>query len=233
MDERHQESAERVRSLLERGLRDPAWFRAALNGVPPQARDAWVDRALGLGEPPEDGPELPRGCVPYLPCSVDALLRLIEQAPLGPSDLFVDVGAGVGRAAALVHLLTGAAALGLEVQPALVSAARALAARLRLSDVSFVEGDAAELTGTLTAGSVFLLYCPFSGDRLVKVLAGLEAVARTCAIVVCCVDLPPLRCDWLEADLPGAVDLAIYRSTPLLTTARTRAAPASRTRRPE
>ena len=40
------------------------------------------------------------------------------------SDVFVDVGSGLGRAAALVHLMTGARAIGLEVQPALVAAAR-------------------------------------------------------------------------------------------------------------
>ena len=55
--------------------------------------------------------------MPYLPCPVDTLLRVIEHAPLGAADVFVDVGSGLGRAAALVHLLTGARAVGLEVQP--------------------------------------------------------------------------------------------------------------------
>jgi SAM-dependent methyltransferase len=193
---------------------DPSLFRASLTSVPPIARDAWADRVLGLGAPPEDGPALPRGCVPYLPCSVDALLRLTEHAPVRASDVFVDVGSGVGRAAALVHLLTGARAVGIEVQPPLVAAARELATRLRLPDVSFVEGDAAQLTAALAAGSVFLLYCPFSGDRLLKLLADLESVARTRTIRVCCVDLPLPACRWLEPAPPSWVDLAIYRSTP-------------------
>ncbi len=167
---------------------------------------------LGLGAPPEDGPQLPVGCVPYLPCSVDALLRLAEQAPVRAPDLFVDIGAGVGRAAALVHLLTGAPAIGVEVQPALVTAARELAASLRLSDVSFVEGDAAQLTDAWAAGSVFLLYCPFSGDRLARLLANLEPVARTRPIRVCCVDLPLPPCTWLEQMPPASLDLTIYRA---------------------
>lgn len=128
-------------------------------------------------------------------------------------DLFVDVGSGLGRAAALVHLLTGAAAVGIEVQPALVAGARALAARLNLAGVSFVEGDAAEAVAPLQAGSVFFLYCPFSGERLVKLLANLEMVARTRAIRVCCVDLPLPPCPWLEAAPPPSLDLAIHRST--------------------
>jgi hypothetical protein len=213
VDEEHRESAERVRSLIERGQQDPSTFRAALLGVPPAERDAWLDRVFGLGEIPDDGPELPRDCVPYLPCSVDALLRMVEQVPVRASDVFVDVGAGLGRAAALVHLLTGAAAIGVEIQPGLVHAARDLATRLLVSRISCVEGDAAKLAGLITIGSVFFLYCPFSGDRLKKVLADIEPIARTRVIRVCCVDLPLPRCSWLTLESQRSGDLAIYRST--------------------
>src|SRR4029078_9775031 len=103
--------------VLERGQHDPSMFRAALLRVPPTERDAWLDLVLRLGELPDDGPALPRDCVPYLPCPVDALLRIVDQAPVRASDVFVDVGSGLGRAAALVHLLTGAATIGLEIQP--------------------------------------------------------------------------------------------------------------------
>jgi len=188
-------------------------LRAALAGVPPLERDAWVDRALGLGAPPDDGPALPRGCVPYLPCPVDALLRLTEHGHVRASDVFVDVGAGVGRAAALVHLLTGASVVGLEIQPELVTAARDLVARLGLPRVSFVEGDAPRLAAALAAGSVFFLYCPFSGERLAELLANLEPAARAREIRVCCVDLPLPPCAWLEAVSPCWPDLTVYRST--------------------
>jgi SAM-dependent methyltransferase len=213
MDEEDRESAERVRSLLERGQQDPSTFRAALLSVPPTQRDAWLDLVFGLGELPEDGPELPRDCVPYLPCSVDVLLRMVEQTPVRASDVFVDIGSGLGRAAALVHLLTGAAAIGLEIQPRLVHAARDLAARLFVSRTSCVEGDATKLAGLITIGSVFFLYCPFSGDRLTKVLAELELIARTRTIRVCCVDLPLPPCSWLTLQPQLSGDLAIYRST--------------------
>jgi SAM-dependent methyltransferase len=215
VDAGHRESAERVRSLIERAQCHPSPFRAELTGIPPFARDAWVDHVFGLGAPPEDGPQLPVGCVPYLPCSVDALLRLTEHASVRASDLFVDIGSGVGRAVALVHLLTGAPAIGIEVQPALVTAARALAARLRLSNVSFVEADAGQSPDAWSAGSVFLLYCPFSGDRLAKLLTNLEPVARAHPIRVCCVDLPLPPCPWLEETPPPSLDLTIFRSTRL------------------
>jgi hypothetical protein len=59
-----------------RGLEDPYLFRDALLRVPPGERDAWLDSIFGLGDLPDDGPDLPRGCVPYLPSSVDTLLRV-------------------------------------------------------------------------------------------------------------------------------------------------------------
>jgi SAM-dependent methyltransferase len=207
------EGAARARSLIAGGRCEPAQFRGLLGGIPPAARDAWVDAALGLGEIPDDGPALPRGCVPYLPCSVDALLRLTASAPVTGADVFVDVGSGLGRAATLVHLLTGARAIGVEVQPALVAASRALVETLRLPRVSFLEGDAAELIPTLTAGSVFFLYCPFSGDRLVKLLADLEPVARDRRMSIACVDLELPPCRWLERAPSRWADLAIYRGT--------------------
>ena len=212
MDAGDRESAERVRSLIERGQCDPSLFRAELTRIVPVTRDAWVDQVFGLGAPPADGPQLPIGCVPYLPCSVDVLLRLTEHAPVRASDPFVDIGAGVGRAAALMHLLTGAPALGVEVQPALVAAARELVARLHLSSVSFIEADASQSTDAWSAGSVFLLYCPFSGDRLARLLGNLEPVARARPIRLCCVDLPLPPSPWLEQTPPPSVDLTIYQA---------------------
>ena len=213
VDERHMESAERVRLLIERGRHDQSFFRMALLGVAPTDRDAWVNLVFGLGEIPDDGPELPKGCVPYLPSSVDVLLRVVEQAYVGAPDVFVEVGAGVGRAAALVHLLTGASVVGIEIQPKLVRASRDLVTRLLVSRVSCIEGDAVQLTGLVSIGSVFFLYCPFGGERLAKVVADLEPIARTKMIRVCCVDLPPLACPWLTLEPAALGDLAVYRST--------------------
>jgi SAM-dependent methyltransferase len=214
MDARHSRSAERARRSIEQGRHDPVWFRAALLQVPPAARDPWLDLALGLDTPPDDGPALPRGCVPYLPCSVDALLGIVDETPVRASDVFVDVGSGVGRATALVHLLTGAAAIGVEIQPHLIERARQLVARLAAAPIAHLEGDATTLTAHIATGSVFFLYCPFSGERLRRFLAELEAIARTKTIRICCVDLPLPPCPWLavEKHVPAPQDVTIYRS---------------------
>jgi SAM-dependent methyltransferase len=209
MEERHLRSAEEYRRRIAEGAHDRFGFRAALLEVPALARDAWVDRVLGLGALPEDA-ELPRGCVPYLPCSVDALIEIVDRAEIGPDDVFVDVGAGIGRATALVHLVTGAAAIGIEIQAALVEVARDLAGRVS-SRIEHVHGDAVELAASLATGTVYFLYCPFSGERLERVLAELEAIARTRPIRVCCVDLPlPARAWLAETFASGGV--AIYGS---------------------
>ncbi len=212
MDDCHVRSAVQARQQIDAGAHDRRAFRAALLAVPADARDGWLDRVLGLGPPPEDGPELPRGCVPYVPCGVDALIEIVDGARVGPSDVVVDVGSGVGRAIALVHLLTDAAAIGIEIQPGLVRAARAVARGVS-SRISHVHGDAVELTGRIMIGSVFVLYCPFSGARLGHVLADLEVIAQTRPIRVCCVDLPLPACAWLTAEpAAGHGSVVIYRS---------------------
>ena len=212
MDERYHENAHQVRSAITQQKCDPVQFRAALMNVPAIERDTWVDVVFGLDNLLEDGPELPSGCVPYLPCAVDVLLRIADLVPVRATDVFVDIGAGLGRAAALMHLLTGASAMGIEVQSGHVAAARELANRLKLSGVTFVHGEAVQVASEFAGGSVFFLYCPFSGERLVKLLAHFEAIARTRRISVCSVDLPLPPCDWLErvgADVGG---LSIWRS---------------------
>lgn len=213
LDETHRESAAWIRSLIVNNTVTRAEFRSALIGVQPGLRDAWLDLVLGTEEIPEDGPDLPTGCVPYLPCAVDTLLQMIEHAGVHSRDVFVDVGSGLGRAAILTQLLTGAAAIGIEIQAHLVSASRDKTARLNVSRFSVVHGDAVRLTGFIPIGSVFFFYCPFSGDRLEKVLDDLEPIARTRPIRICCVDVALPSRPWLTLVSPPCGDLAIYRST--------------------
>jgi SAM-dependent methyltransferase len=212
MELRDRESAEQVREQVALRRLPPTAFRAALLRVPPLDRDAWLDLVFEFDEIPDDGPELPRGCVPYVPCSVEVLLLMVHSAQLDAGDVFVDVGAGAGRAAAVVHLLTGAEVIGLEIQPALVEAARKLAARLNITCLAAIEGDATELIGRMHEGSVFFFYCPFSGERLDRVLAALEVLSRSRPIRLCCVDLPLPALPWLDLAAAPSPALTVYRS---------------------
>jgi len=212
VNDRHRAAAERVRAQLERGEHEGRVFRAAIEAVPPLDRDAWLDVALGLEPPPADGPELPPGGVPYLPCEIDALLRFVDAATIGPNDTVVDIGSGAGRAAVTLHLLSGAAVVGVEVQRALVADARSLAARLDLTRVTFVEGDGAAPPAPADTGTAFFLYCPFSGERLARFLSWLEPIARPRAVRLGCVDLPLPRVTWLEPVALPDRNLAVFRA---------------------
>jgi SAM-dependent methyltransferase len=212
VDEAHRDTAAMMHERVGAGCVDREELRRALASVPPTVRDAWLDLVLGLGELPDDGPELPRDCVPYLPCPADVLVRMVDEASIRDTDVFVDVGAGVGRAAACVNLLTGAAVIGIEIQPRLARAARELTERLRLSRAPrIIEGDAADLTGRLATGTVFFLYCPFGAGQLATWLEAVEPIARAKPTRICCVDLTLPPRPWLtQVSIAG--ELAIYRS---------------------
>lgn len=203
-------SAERLRSRLAQGPVARAEVCAALLAAPPRDRDAWVDLVLGLDELPDDGPALPADGVPYLPCPVDAVVRGVELAHVRADDVLVDVGSGLGRAAVVAHWLSGATVVGLEVQPHLVEASRALIRRVHAEQqCSIIEGDAAELLPG--RGTVFFLYCPFSGARLSRALAHLEQLARTREVRVVCVQVPLPECAWLTP-VASTEELVVYRT---------------------
>lgn len=189
--------------IREGGLRGAA-LRDLLASVPAGDREAFVDVMLGLDGAPADDVALPRGAVPYLPAAVDAVLALASSLPAG---LFVDLGSGLGRVVLLVHLLTGAVARGVEIQPRLVAAARTAAAALGLRDVTFVAANAAD--GPVE-GDVFFLYAPFNGPMLRDVLARIEDLARRRAVVVATLDLDLEGFSWLVRRPTPAPPLAVY-----------------------
>lgn len=186
-------------------------LRKSLEQMPSGARDAWLDAVLGVGELGPDA-ALPQGCVPYLPCAVDVILRAIDEARIADEDVFVDIGSGVGRVAALVHFLTGADAVGIEIQAELVRLSRAIFKSLNASALTVLEGDAAELLSLVPRGTVFFLYCPFSGARLERVISMLEDAAQSRQIRLCAVHLPPISRPWLEPISTAGGELLTYRS---------------------
>jgi hypothetical protein len=188
-------------------------LRAALDALPTDARDAWLDDVLGVDALLEDGPDLPAGCVPYLACPVEVLLLALDVAQVGRRDVFVDVGSGIGRVTALTHLLTGAAAIGIEVQAGFAPIARAITEGLGADHVATITGDASELVANVPIGTVFFLNCPFSGARLERVWDALHSIAATRPIRLCCVHVPRLARPWLELVASPRPELAIYRST--------------------
>jgi len=204
---------ERIRELwARRDPRTPGLLRQTLNELPSHTRDTWLDALFGLDAIMADDAGLPRGCVPYYPSSVEVILRAIDSARVTARDRFVDIGCGVGRVALLTHLLTGARTLGLEIQPALVDRARAIAHAFQASSCEFIEGDAAELLDEIGMGTVFFLYCPFSDARLERVIERIGEIAAQHPLRLCCVHLPVIRRPWLALVSPENAELLVYEA---------------------
>ncbi len=207
--------AAEARARLCAGTMTPSSFREALLSVPAPSRDAWVDEVFAIDEIPDDGPELPRGCVPYLPCAVDDVIAAIDVASVGPDDVFVDVGAGVGRVAVLAALVSGCRAVAVEVQGALAARAAELAAAFANVDGRVIHGDVAALAdddaAAVAVASVYFLYCPFSGARLDAFVDSLEGVARRRPIHIVNVDAPLPSRPWLDVVVAGP-RLSVLRS---------------------
>jgi hypothetical protein len=202
----HRDGAEQMRSLISSNQATPAVFRTALTSIPPPERDAWVDLVLGLDEIPEDGPDLPSGCVPR------ALLRdtLSNGGARGRSRRtcsWTSVRVSAGRAA-LTHFLTS---LGHRAQVQSGSSARRdLTNSLRNAGFRG-EGDAARLTGFITIGSVYFPVLPLQRRTPERVLHDLESIARAADQgLLRRLALPP--CSWLEPVAPIS-GVAVYRSS--------------------
>lgn len=171
-----------LRAELRRSVRMPArGGRASADQY--DNLDLLISRAFGLTVPSGPIAELPPDMVAYQPTPARWLLDLAERAGIAAQDVFVDLGAGLGQAAILMALLSGARAIGIEIEPAYVAVARRSASLLGLARVSFRAEDA---IGTdLSAGTVFYLYTPFVGAPLGRMLARLRQEAVSHPIRVC------------------------------------------------
>jgi hypothetical protein len=139
--------------------------------------DIFVNGVLGIDGIPEETRRLQPGMIGYHPTPARVILALIEHARLGADDVFYDLGAGLGRVALLVGLLTAAQVKGVEFEPAYCAYAQQRATNLHLSRVTFLNVDARQ--AEYTDGTVFFLYTPFTGHLLQAVLARLHEEART------------------------------------------------------
>jgi hypothetical protein len=183
---------------------------AWLASLPPSERDAALEDRLGITPPPSAEPPGPHA-VGYHASGVAAVVRMLLEVPLVAGDVLVDLGAGLGKVMLLARLLTGAAAQGVELQPALVLRAREAAARMGLCDVTYVAGDAR--VADLSDGTVFYLYAPFTGPVLAQVVNRLRSIASRQAIVVCTLGVDLEReAPWLVRRPLDAFWLAIYDS---------------------
>ena len=136
--------------------------------------DVLVAGLLGTDRMPDDDPAetLPE-MIAYQPTPARIILEIVRQTGLSPHDTFVDVGSGLGVVPTLVSLLSGAAAIGIEVQASYCRHADECVRRLNISNVRFVCQDARQ--ADFSMGTVFYMYTPFKGAMLQQVLERLHA----------------------------------------------------------
>ncbi|GBF99179.1 50S ribosomal protein L11 methyltransferase [Raphidocelis subcapitata] len=110
----------------------------------------------------------------YYPTPLPVVLRMLQLAGVGPSDVVYDLGCGDGRIViAAVQQLGAKRAVGVELDPKLAAAARRAVAAAGLEGrVRIDEADAAG--ADLSDATVLALYLSASGNR-----ALLDAVAGT------------------------------------------------------
>jgi hypothetical protein len=135
-------------------------------------------------EEPDDG-HLPRDSEKlfYQPTPARHIFTLMALTALTATDVFVDLGSGLGHVPLLVSICTGARSIGIEVESTYVECARQCAQSLNLKKVTFLREDAR--TADLSNGTVFYLYTPFMGSILRTVLKRLRREAATRGIRIC------------------------------------------------
>jgi len=135
--------------------------------------DLFINRLFPFDTIPEQTKELEPEMVFYQKTPARVIFELAKKCYFTKDDVFLDLGSGLGQVAILVHLLTGVAAKGIEFEPAFCNYARDCAAALNLTGVSFINIDARK--ADYSAGTVFFLYTPFTGEMLQEVLELLRA----------------------------------------------------------
>jgi len=180
-----------------------------LAAFPPGDRDRIVEELLGIAHRRLEAAPLGGGLVGYIPSGVGPIVRALMDVPVGPSDVLVDVGAGLGKVVMLAELLAGARGHGIELQPHLVEEARACASALGLTRCTYHAADARH--AHLAEGTVFFMYLPFTGEVMEEALNNLHRAAQQRAIVVCALGFDLTR-EWLKPRTAYSFWLTLYDS---------------------
>ena len=150
-------------------------------GLAYDALDELISGVLEARDPDIAPLRLPE-MVFYQPTPARHILQLIRFSALSPSDTLIDLGSGLGHVPILASILTGAACIGIEAEPAYVESARACARDLHLNRVTFIHQNATD--ANLAGGTVFYLYTPFTGTTLKTVLKKLHTVSTERVITI-------------------------------------------------
>lgn len=167
--------------------------------------DALLAGVLALEEPRGALASLEAEMVFYQPTPARRVIELLALAELGPADVVLDCGSGLGHVALLGAILSEARFVGVEREAAYVQAASECARALNVSRARFLCADL--LDAPMDEATVIYLFTPCSGallDRLMQRIAQQSArrPLRVASLGPCSMTLASQR--WLRPR--GAVD---------------------------
>jgi hypothetical protein len=184
------------------------------NGAGYDYLDELISGVLRLEEMGEAIAQRTSEMVFYQPTPARHIFDLIHRTALQEQDVLIDLGSGLGHVPLLFSLCSNARSIGIELEPAYVDCARRSATALNLQNVTFIQQDAR--VADLTAGTVFYLYTPFTGNMLRAVLDSLqqEASRRDIRIGTFGPCTPTVAEEnWLEAvGVPGTGRISLFHS---------------------
>lgn len=168
-----------LRAQLRAGTFTPADYRQALTTLPQHDWDGWTRRVFELHQAPPTTVTLTAEMVGYVTTHVVQVLEMASE--LTPDDVYYDLGSGIGFVPILAAWLSGARAVGVELEPAFVAMARERTAQLGLTErVRFVQADLREVDYA-DATALYMFY-PCRGQTLEQVIDRFEPVAVTRAL---------------------------------------------------
>jgi hypothetical protein len=164
-------------------IRNLPYTREKVPGLGYDYRDEVLSGVLQLREPKEPRLHPLPEMVFYQPTPVRHILQLLTASALLETDVFVDLGSGLGHVALLASMVTRRGSVGIEVESAYVKTAQECAKSFGLENVRYICGDAR--LEDLSRGTVFYLYSPFRGSILVDVLGRLKNESKDRQIRIC------------------------------------------------
>ncbi len=178
--------------------------------------DDLVSGVFQFEEPNAEPVQRESEMVLYQPTPARHIFSLIDLSALTATDVFIDLGSGLGHVPLLVSICTCACSIGIELEATYVERAQQCAQKLNLNRVRFIQQDARATE--LSPGTVFYLHTPFTGSILSCVLDHLRREASTRQIRICtygpCTSVIAEE-SWLEATAaPDTHRIALFRSRP-------------------
>jgi hypothetical protein len=187
---------QRVRTEIKNGDFTPESLRKLFNrftSYKPRERgepsfeydglDILLEQVLFPTPPPSESRERSADMIRYEATPARIVLELIDTVKFIPSDVFIDIGSGLGVVVMLVNLLTGVQSIGIEYDPVYARYAQKQATAFGLEKVSFINVDARD--ADLNIGNIFYLFTPFVNEVFDSVLERLRYTSIRKPVHIC------------------------------------------------